>query len=229
MNYDEKALIGAILKYPAEDLPRLVYSDWLIEQGRERHAAFIQQQIAGELAVLPLSVYGHICEELAPGCRAQWSSAAVSTVTIESIGLVMTWRRGFLEEVRCRLEFWTGGRMCHHCNGYGEPDYSERPCRTCRGRGRLIGSGPAMIVTHPISRVSVSDKEPATLVDGVCWREDPSREGMLEVLPRGLLDGWGYTSPGGGYRRKSYRTREAAYDDLSDGLIRWAKGNSSTV
>lgn len=213
-----------------------------VSDGRAERAEFIRIQC--ELASLgfpgPLSVA--VARTVAAGHLVEHDDPAHESLVFRSCELLVQWgqswgdhfgitlwSRGFIDEVRCRLGFWTGGRVCDHCNGYGEPDYAERPCRVCRGRGRLTGNGPGMIATHPITRVSVSDKEPASLADGVCWRENPGRENVLEVLPVGLLDGWGYTSPGGNYRRKTYESREVAYDDLSDGLIRWAKRNSSTV
>lgn len=41
---EEDALIAAILADPADDLPRLVYADWLGEHGREDRAEFIRLQ-----------------------------------------------------------------------------------------------------------------------------------------------------------------------------------------
>ncbi|HJZ55948.1 MAG TPA: TIGR02996 domain-containing protein [Gemmataceae bacterium] len=50
---DEKALLAAIWEYPHEDTPRLVYADWLEENGRPERAEFIRAQIAA--ARLPLA------------------------------------------------------------------------------------------------------------------------------------------------------------------------------
>ncbi len=47
---DEKALLAAIWKHPHEDTPRLVYADWLEENGQPERAEFIRTQI--ELARL---------------------------------------------------------------------------------------------------------------------------------------------------------------------------------
>src|SRR5437764_9153483 len=48
---DRDALIAAIAAAPADDLPRLVYADWLEENGDPAQAAFIRGQV--ELARLP--------------------------------------------------------------------------------------------------------------------------------------------------------------------------------
>lgn len=45
MTADERALIQAIIASPADDLPRLVYADWLEEHGRPERAEFIRMQI----------------------------------------------------------------------------------------------------------------------------------------------------------------------------------------
>jgi uncharacterized protein (TIGR02996 family) len=50
---DGEALIRSILATPADDAPRLVYADWLDEQGRAEDAEFIRVQV--ELARLGFS------------------------------------------------------------------------------------------------------------------------------------------------------------------------------
>src|SRR5437868_6697241 len=42
---DRDALFAAILAHPDEDTPRLVYADYLEEQGEGEYAAFIRKQI----------------------------------------------------------------------------------------------------------------------------------------------------------------------------------------
>src|SRR5262245_22351271 len=42
---DEDALLAAVLADPEADAPRLVYADWLHEQGRAERAEFIRVQI----------------------------------------------------------------------------------------------------------------------------------------------------------------------------------------
>ncbi len=50
---DRDALLRSIIESPQDDLPRLVYADWLDENGNSAHAAFIRCQI--ELARLDVS------------------------------------------------------------------------------------------------------------------------------------------------------------------------------
>lgn len=47
---DERSLLDAILAHPDEDMPRLMYADWLQEHGQDERAEFIRVQI--ELARL---------------------------------------------------------------------------------------------------------------------------------------------------------------------------------
>jgi len=44
MTADERALIQAIIAAPDDDLPRLVYADWLEEHGRPERAEFIRMR-----------------------------------------------------------------------------------------------------------------------------------------------------------------------------------------
>ncbi len=43
---DGEALLEAIRAHPAEDAPRLMYADWLEEQGEPARAAFVRREVA---------------------------------------------------------------------------------------------------------------------------------------------------------------------------------------
>jgi uncharacterized protein (TIGR02996 family) len=43
---DRESLLAAIIASPAEDLPRLVFADWLDDQGDVERAEFIREQVA---------------------------------------------------------------------------------------------------------------------------------------------------------------------------------------
>lgn len=47
---DERAFFEAIRAAKADDLPRLVFTDWLEEHGRLVHAAYIRTQLSGQVA-----------------------------------------------------------------------------------------------------------------------------------------------------------------------------------
>jgi uncharacterized protein (TIGR02996 family) len=50
---DEAALLAAIMSHPDEDTPRLVYADWLDENGASERAEFIRLQIGLARGTLP--------------------------------------------------------------------------------------------------------------------------------------------------------------------------------
>jgi uncharacterized protein (TIGR02996 family) len=87
------ALYEAILAAPADDLPRLVYADWLEEHGDAERAEFIRAQIAGNHAR---------ANPLLERNRAKWS--------IPNLQGVQSFARGFVDEV------WTSPEeiVLHH-------------------------------------------------------------------------------------------------------------------
>jgi uncharacterized protein (TIGR02996 family) len=97
---DELALLTAIIAYPDEDTPRLVFADWLDENGQPERAEFIRVQM--ELARLPDHKHqtpryrGLLIRfrELIAGYRDGW---------VKALGVPPTraiFRRGFVEELR---------------------------------------------------------------------------------------------------------------------------------
>src|SRR3712207_3150772 len=100
---ENDALLRAILDSPEDDAPRLVYADWLEEQGDPERAEFIRLQVA--LAALQPADPGAAelrrrCNELlaGPGRRGRWAPRLPRGVGHPEF------RRGFVEEVRCRAE-----------------------------------------------------------------------------------------------------------------------------
>lgn len=128
---DGAAILKAILDDPADDLPRLAYADWLEESGGDIwHARFIRAQIlkarapgwwecAGTLCCEPR---GHVdCEygdairdsdlflpeaweAACPAPRPPWLAVAEPEGYV-ALGLAL-YRRGFIDEVTCRLDEW---------------------------------------------------------------------------------------------------------------------------
>ena len=74
MPTDEAALLNAVAAAPADDLPRLVYADWLDEHGRPERAEFIRLQVANEH---PMAGWERVrtearIKELTEAHRAAW-------------------------------------------------------------------------------------------------------------------------------------------------------------
>jgi len=91
---DEKAFLTAIAANPLDDAPRLVYADWLDEQGdpaKTEHAEFIRVQC--EMALLPVYDPRYaVLEQRANAILASWQKE---------------WRKPFPGQ-RNSLEFWRG-------------------------------------------------------------------------------------------------------------------------
>jgi uncharacterized protein (TIGR02996 family) len=97
---DELALLGAIIAHPDEDTPRLIFADWLQENGQPERAEFIRVQI--ELSRLPdhkhqTPHYRALLtrfRELIAAHRDGW----VKPLAVPPTQAIL--RRGFVEEIR---------------------------------------------------------------------------------------------------------------------------------
>jgi uncharacterized protein (TIGR02996 family) len=140
--------------------------------------------------------------------------------------------RGFVDSVTCDLRTWCGGE-CDRCGGSGQrerrrgagpggasPMYDD--CPDCRGTGRVVGIGPAVVRAHPVRRVVLTDREPRQTDSGMywywCWENEFTRGGN-DVIPDDVINC--------GLQRGGvtvyYPTRAAALDALSAALLAWAK------
>lgn len=112
---DGDALLATILTQPAEDTPRLVYADWLEENGQPERAEFIRLQVnlasCGLTAGHSEPLHPRIRELLTRDNMASWFKRFVvadeSMVTMYAghfaIGSV---RRGFFDFVACQAGYW---------------------------------------------------------------------------------------------------------------------------
>jgi uncharacterized protein (TIGR02996 family) len=96
---DADALLRAILDAPEDDAPRLVYADWLDEQGDSARAAFMRVQI--ELARLSAddpdrSRLAQTERTLLGANRTAWNEWLPDWVSTQE------YRRGFIEWIQCQ-------------------------------------------------------------------------------------------------------------------------------
>ena len=129
---DREALYRAVLAAPADDLPRLVLADWFEENGNAERAGYIRAQVErSRLLGKPQSAQEFVTSSeviSAVTAEALWrwvdedglsapDASLVPTLTrgqasdfdlVHSLEteLVFGFRRGFVEEVRCRASFW---------------------------------------------------------------------------------------------------------------------------
>ncbi|HET6574610.1 MAG TPA: TIGR02996 domain-containing protein, partial [Fimbriiglobus sp.] len=85
---DRDALLAAIIARPEDDLPRLVFADWLEEHGESARATFIRAQIAGDDAAAADFLREH---------KADWDRELPEWATWQDTKVV--YRRGFVAEL----------------------------------------------------------------------------------------------------------------------------------
>jgi len=121
MTHDQRSLLTAILAYPEDDTPRLIYADWLEENGEGERAAFIRAKVALSL----LSECGHdwciYSPSTCPTCRRKdeiWQSNIAKDGMPLWTGLYYRWfppiedglefelSRGFIGSITCSWADW---------------------------------------------------------------------------------------------------------------------------
>lgn len=245
-----EALLADILAHPDDDLRRLVYADWLEENRDPEQAAFIRAQVAGHTGKAEFRAWGdrYMTDDAGAGHLIPHLN--------ESGGPTVEYRRGFVHTVRCTLIQWCGG-VCTECDGWGiETVHDERTgrtdhinCRRCNGSGRTIGIGPAVVRSHPVTRVEVTDREPYEAVQASFDRQDqlvwsrnvwvwlecddvPTQvhnghtmhQNCVPELVAKFLSGERCEN----MRRRQYFAQGEAEKDLSAALIAWAKSQPVT-
>lgn len=144
MATEEAAFLQAICTEPDCDTVRLVYADWLQEQGRPERAEFIRVQCrvaeleADAVLVSPREA-GAVQEQLdaarahsrrlLSGHGREWAREAV-VAACRSCGINWTWDRGFIAAVRCTAPDW----LQHADAFYWSPKQTLR-CFRCDGGG----------------------------------------------------------------------------------------------
>jgi uncharacterized protein (TIGR02996 family) len=186
-----RALCRTVLDHPTEDVPRLVLADYLEENGEPTYAEFIRTQIEAANTdkccdTCRSLIGGYGCARCSLACRAGELWASVVGVwdfgcfggRYETDGFVVqpsfhTFRdeprafrlhRGFIDEVKCPLDWWVGP-TCRSCGGEGEEVvYSGhknlyRKCRNCHGTGRGTANGPKVVRDHPVTKLTLTDND----------------------------------------------------------------------
>jgi len=106
MTDDAEALLRAVLVAPDDDAPRLVYADWLEENGDPARAAFIRAQV--ELARLPPNHPKR--PQLVQTERSLWTKhRAEWTAWLPAWAEVASFHRGFVERIRCDAAHFLAG------------------------------------------------------------------------------------------------------------------------
>lgn len=177
-------LLQAVLESPDEDAPRIIFADWLEDNGADEYAEFIRLQceLAMRRSYLPKSVD-----------ESTWSvevAARMDYLRSRELGLMpfqlpyvvnQKWSRGFLSAVQLTADEW----MRH-----GQTLVREQPIE----RAELIGSGRTLHIEWrgPRDGRWVLWLDPvATVSDRVIY---PTRAALIDAMPQQLRE-WGVGAP----------------------------------
>ena len=214
---DGQRLLRRILECPEDDAVRLIYSDWLEEQGFLERAQLIRLQI--EDARIPI----HECDSIYPGCTVydgrvvnhdhkcrgyalrerirevcgpytpgSWGGNFWDWFLKDYPGPISheygpTVTRGFISSVSLTCEAFVGG-PCQAC------DLLRRDiCPRCNGTGRIEGVARELFSTMPITEVRLVGKRPGTLrgLGGFFWEPGISFNDPRQVpFDFGKAAGW---------------------------------------
>jgi uncharacterized protein (TIGR02996 family) len=221
---DRNAFLRAICEQPADDAPRLVFADWLDENGESERAEFIRVQCKLEEARQRAEVPHTCCTDDSDHgpCRTcepfkrlhrrsrqlledfahGWFRDAFPWLEqpLEPVYYAQWWGwvgRGFVAEVACPLGDW-------------------------------LDHGKAICEQHPVERVRITDRVPYFSVSDNDWSwiyTPPDWDDEPHVLPREL---WNIldqhdTSLSARVRARRYRTREHALARLNVAVLTWAR------
>ncbi len=189
-------LLRAVVEYPLDLTVRLILADRLDEIGEGERASLIriQQEIpdatighpfTAEETELFLAVFGDqpAADGLTLTLNREWFDDPEHMGDVPSDTPVVLVRNGFVEEVRCPLDWWLGGQ-CQAYKGTGSEDSAlyHGTCRDCHGIGRTPAHGPEVVARHPVTVVIVTDLEPGPHGDYWEWHQVGSDN--LSLAPR---------------------------------------------
>lgn len=203
MTADEAGLLAAVREAPKDDLSRLVYADWCEDNGRPERAEFIRAQVWPEDSRRAYNLMSRFCERLvAPLDRT--GITGVNRLILDD-ALVIVVHFGTRDHLRFRRGFI---------------DEAHLPLRG------WWDHGPALVGSHPIQRVRLTDREPERYLGvGHLWTHAPDRApwepycGTFACcLPRGVYD-----CLSGAGRDRPYADQNSAKEDLSAAALLWAK------
>jgi uncharacterized protein (TIGR02996 family) len=219
-----EGFLAAILAEPEEDSHRLVYADWLDENGNSERAEFVRVQC--RLARLDeRHCGGYYCHAGDDGSTLHvdcgwWRLHARERELLEPGGLRHLpgpfWRAGgnhgwtYLDAEGARV-----GVECQFRRGFVAE--VTLPC------AEWMRHGPALVRAVPLERVTLSDCRPAEHERYFAWYRC-SLAGIPEHVPAALYDlltGGVPSIPQG--TMSEYRSAAEARDDLSRACLKWAR------
>lgn len=224
MHPTERGLLDAIIAEPDDDTPRLIYADWLDENGRGERAEFIRAQcLLASLRDLTCERTGTVYlgyGKYTPRCRCKvcklkrreymTSRRYINWEWEAPIGAYNEWRCGFVDF--CSVE-WIMWQRTGPCAA------SCHPIRQVQLR-----------IEHP--RFVLRNMEPIGHGDVFHWSaaslSHPANSLPDELFTR-LRGEVSSASFAGGPAFCYYPSKDAALADLSRACIQWAREQAATV
>lgn len=276
------ALLNAILANPEQDLPRLVYADFLEENdgltgvckecnGAAKITDFERHVFVGKYLPSWWHTATHDARNRVSYCFFCQGSGKVSNLFAERAEFIRLmcdipsgksvrrvrelhnrnhylWfptglesslykltgnnpshviTRGFISEVQCPIGWWVG-ETCGVCDGtghsFGELWGSQNDCAYCGGLGGTVVNGPVMVKSHPVDRVTLTDRSPVESEWGWWYRQSPPADGDdPHSVPPDVFHLLGSHAPSGG---RSFTAADTEWH-LSNALLTWARLNLS--
>ena len=135
---DQEKFVAAIHAAPDDDTLRLVYADWLDENGLPWTAGAVRAAVGGDPRWDVRYALG-VADECLPGVP---TAIAASGGPFGALSAVVTvaMRRGLVAAVRCPVGIWEehGGRLC-----------SVHPIRSVTFLGSVSPLPPGLVERHP--------------------------------------------------------------------------------
>jgi uncharacterized protein (TIGR02996 family) len=236
MSDDERAILRAVCRTPDDDLPRLVYADWLADNARSYPCP----------ACGPRSIGFWMAGDVCARCCGTRTVPDNRPARAEFIRGHVTKGSDFVypftpDLLGVNLYNLFKGTVAHMTTaagwvvraGFGPAGYSAT-MDVARGfigvislpLAGFVDTAPALFAAHPITTVTLTDREPFRFASGEWqWHVSDARSDIIRhpaALPADLfrlIDGH---DTGAGFW-KGFRTRPFAVDALSAACVRFGR------
>lgn len=240
MNDLERAFLTDIITHPADDTPRLIYADWLTDQGQEIRAEFIRRQIAlartgltncptpKRARRLDVRLRCGSCQFCKAMIAAEEMSVECKDVAdMKCVDYAYTLTDGNTKQTLRNVDYnrdsSVGDPFFHIWRGFVRVVYCTHS--TWLQHGRTIAQ------FHPVEEVYLTDRRPAHSVENEHYWEDDEHfeQGESWGIPHRILsclkDEVRRASRCPDYNSDQYLypTREAAVKALSAACLEWAR------
>jgi uncharacterized protein (TIGR02996 family) len=147
MDADERALMAAIIAHPDEDTPRLIYADWLDEDGRPERAEYIRLSVAlANLRYGEPDFWDRRCSFARDATRSSvapfkaWQDEFAARFPANR-DIFFVFQRGFVEGVVCSVKYFLDNAVRAVSR---DPAPHVHPERTGAGDRPPAGEQPAL-------------------------------------------------------------------------------------